>query len=165
MPVGAARKKQKPDFSSKKKRVGLSSSRNRRRIGVPCTNMRSSSRLLARVAAPRLGPAAFVGSSSRSIYSVPYSELSVGVPKESASMEKRVGQTPESVAKLVKEGITVKVEAGAGAAADFSDAAYEKAGASVVSRDEAWGASLVTKVPSLLLPSPAAPVRCCRPQN
>jgi len=61
-------------------------------------------------------------------------------------MEKRVGQTPESVAKLVKEGITVKVEAGAGAAADFSDAAYEKAGASVVSRDEAWGASLVTKV-------------------
>ena len=80
-------------------------------------------------------------------------------------MEKRVGQTPESVAKLVKEGITVKVEAGAGAAADFSDAAYEKAGASVVSRDEAWGASLVTKVPSLQLPSPAAPVRCCRPQN
>ena len=120
--------------------------------------MRSSSRLLARVAAPRLGPAAFVGSSSRSIYSVPYSELSVGVPKESASMEKRVGQTPESVAKLVKEGITVKVEAGAGAAADFSDAAYEKAGASVVSRDEAWGASLVTKVPSLLLPSLLPPV-------
>ena len=87
----------------------------------------------------------------RQLQSTPYSELSIGVPKESVALERRVAQTPETVTKLVKAGFTVKVEKGAGVGASFSDAAYEKAGASIVDRDTAFGASLVTKVQ---VPSP-----------
>ena len=77
---------------------------------------------------------------------VPYDQMSIGVPKETAKNERRVAQSPESVAKLVKEGFTVKVEKGAGTGADFSDAAYTAAGAQIVGTEEAFGASLVTKV-------------------
>jgi NAD(P) transhydrogenase len=87
----------------------------------------------------------------RQLQSTPYSELSIGVPKESVALERRVSQTPETVTKLVKAGFAVKVEKGAGVGASFSDAAYEKAGASIVDRDTAFGASLVTKVQ---VPSP-----------
>ena len=81
----------------------------------------------------------------RGLAGIPYSELSVGVPKETAERERRVSQTPETVTKLVKEGFTVLVERGAGVQADFSDSAYAAAGAKLVSRDEAFKASLVTK--------------------
>ena len=82
----------------------------------------------------------------RQLQSTPYSELSIGVPKETVALERRVAQTPETVTKLVKAGFAVKVEKGAGVGASFSDASYEKAGASIVDRDTAFGASLVTKV-------------------
>lgn len=62
---------------------------------------------------------------------VKYADLSIGVPKESMPAEKRVAQTPETVAKLTKEGFKVKVEAGAGALANFSDGMYADAGAEV----------------------------------
>jgi len=69
------------------------------------------------------------------------------VPKETTPLERRVSQTPESVAKLIKEGFsTVLVESGAGAGASFNDAAYVAAGARIVDRAEAFSASLVTKV-------------------
>jgi len=97
--------------------------------------------LAARLRLARLGSLG-----ARRVSGVPYSELSIGVPKETAALEKRVSQTPESVAKLVKEGFTVKVEKGAGAGASFSDAAYTAAGASIVDREAAFGASMVTKV-------------------
>ena len=48
-----------------------------------------------------------------SIRGTPYAELSIGVPKETAALERRVSQTPETVGKLVKEGFTVRVESGA----------------------------------------------------
>ena len=83
---------------------------------------------------------------TRGLKSTPYTELSIGVPKELTALERRVAQTPESVGKLVKEGFTVRVEAGAGKLADFSDAAYTQAGASIVSREEAFSSSLVTMV-------------------
>ena len=73
--------------------------------------------------------------------------LSIGIPKETEDLEKRVAQTPESVAKLVKEGFSVKVEKGAGVGADFSDAAYTAAGATIVDRETAFGASLVRVLP------------------
>lgn len=60
----------------------------------------------------------------RSFQSTPYSELSIGVPKESVALERRVAQSPDSVKKLTKEGFTVKVETGAGVASAFSDDAY-----------------------------------------
>jgi proton-translocating NAD(P)+ transhydrogenase subunit alpha len=58
--------------------------------------------------------------------------MQVGVPKESQSGERRVALVPDSVSRLKQADLTVAVEAGAGAAAGFPDAAYEKAGAFLV---------------------------------
>ena len=73
--------------------------------------------------------------------------MRIGVPKEIYEGEKRVATTPEVAAQLIKLGFDVAVEAGAGAAANFSDAAYEQAGCSVVDTDEVWsGSEIVIKV-------------------
>jgi proton-translocating NAD(P)+ transhydrogenase subunit alpha len=58
--------------------------------------------------------------------------MNIGVAKERAAGEQRVALGPESTAKLVKGGASVLVERGAGTAAGFPDAAFEKAGASLV---------------------------------
>jgi NAD(P) transhydrogenase subunit alpha len=58
--------------------------------------------------------------------------VTVAVPRESKPGELRVALVPHDVARLVKAGLTVKVQAGAGTAAHHTDAAYEKAGATVV---------------------------------
>jgi NAD(P) transhydrogenase subunit alpha len=58
--------------------------------------------------------------------------LTIGVPRESFPGERRVATVPEVVEKLIKLGFAVQVETGAGAEADFSDAAYEQAGATIV---------------------------------
>ncbi|HEU4618385.1 MAG TPA: NAD(P)(+) transhydrogenase (Re/Si-specific) subunit alpha, partial [Gammaproteobacteria bacterium] len=59
--------------------------------------------------------------------------LKVFVPKERRSGETRVAVTPETVKRLIKENLEVTVEAGAGEAASFVDAAYEAAGAKLTS--------------------------------
>jgi NAD(P) transhydrogenase subunit alpha len=55
--------------------------------------------------------------------------LRVGVATERATGERRVALTPDAVARLAATGVEVVVESGAGAAASFGDADYEKAGA------------------------------------
>ncbi|MFQ5413549.1 MAG: NAD(P) transhydrogenase subunit alpha [Phycisphaerae bacterium] len=55
----------------------------------------------------------------------------LAVPQEHASGERRVAVVPESVKKLVKAGIDVVVQAGAGDAAAFHDDAYTAAGARI----------------------------------
>jgi len=77
---------------------------------------------------------------------IPYSSLSIGVPKETYPLEKRVSQTPESVGKLVAAGFKVKVEKGAGGASNFSDEMYAKAGADLVDSHSAWAADIVTHI-------------------
>ena len=74
--------------------------------------------------------------------------MRIGVPKEKAAGEKRVATTPEVAAQLLKLGYEVMVESGAGAAANFSDAAYESAGCSVAATaDSIWNDSdIVLKV-------------------
>jgi NAD(P) transhydrogenase subunit alpha len=72
--------------------------------------------------------------------------MRIGVPKEIHAGEKRVATTPDVVEKLIKLGFSVTVEAGAGAAANFSDEAYREAGAAVGSRADAWAADIVFKV-------------------
>jgi len=74
--------------------------------------------------------------------------VSVAVPKETARGEQRVALVPHDVGRLVKAGLTVRVQAGAGTAAHYSDAAYEKAGAAVVPDAAALlgGADAVLKV-------------------
>ena len=58
--------------------------------------------------------------------------VKIGAMKEIIPGENRVAMTPESVAQLQKLGHECLIEAGAGAAAGFEDAAYEAAGVSVV---------------------------------
>lgn len=58
--------------------------------------------------------------------------MNVAVLKEVRDGETRVAQVPETVAKIVKAGVSVVVERGAGVRAAFDDAAYEKAGAKIV---------------------------------
>jgi len=58
--------------------------------------------------------------------------MRVGVPKEIKNHEYRVGLTPASVAELVAHGHEVFVETKAGMGIDFSDKAYEKAGATIL---------------------------------
>ena len=84
----------------------------------------------------------------------PYSALTVGVPREIYPNERRVAITPQNVALLLKKGFAkVLVERGAGAGAEFLDADYEKAGATLVDQPSGiWSASdIVLKVrgPSL----------------
>jgi len=55
--------------------------------------------------------------------------MMVGVPKETAGGERRVSLVPELVPKLIKAGVEVVVESGAGAAAGFLDQAYAEKGA------------------------------------
>lgn len=70
----------------------------------------------------------------------------VGIPKESSVGERRVALVPESVARLVKAGVTVRVERGAGTAAGFPDTLYEVAGATLADAASAFSADLVCKV-------------------
>ncbi len=74
--------------------------------------------------------------------------VSVAVPKETMPGERRVALVPADVGRLVKAGLTVKVQAGAGTEAHYFDAAYEKAGAVVVADPAALlgGADAVLKV-------------------
>ena len=62
--------------------------------------------------------------------------MRVGIPKENFAGETRVAVIPAGVATLVKAGLEVGVEAGAGTAAGFPDAAYAAQGATVLSRHE-----------------------------
>lgn len=55
----------------------------------------------------------------------------VAVPRESASDERRVALVPETVTKLAKAGVTVRVESGAGERASFPDDFYRAAGAQI----------------------------------
>jgi NAD(P) transhydrogenase subunit alpha len=54
----------------------------------------------------------------------------VSVPKETARGERRVALVPDLVGKLVKAGLEVVLEPGAGTAAGFPDAVYQQQGAS-----------------------------------
>jgi len=55
----------------------------------------------------------------------------VAVPREIADGERRVALVPDAVKQLRDKGVEVIVERGAGAAAGFDDAAYERAGAAI----------------------------------
>ena len=72
--------------------------------------------------------------------------MRVGVPKESLAGERRVALVPEAARALVKGGLEVAVEAGAGASAFFGDAIYMDAGAKLTDAATALGSDAVLKV-------------------
>ncbi|WP_068310412.1 Re/Si-specific NAD(P)(+) transhydrogenase subunit alpha [Polycladidibacter hongkongensis] len=74
--------------------------------------------------------------------------MKIGAPTEVLQGERRVALTPDSAKQLQKLGYTCLIQSGAGAAANFSDEDYEKAGVEVVSDQAAlWAqADIITKV-------------------
>jgi H+-translocating NAD(P) transhydrogenase subunit alpha len=75
--------------------------------------------------------------------------VKVGIPREVAEGERRVGLVPETVGRLVKDGFEVVVETGAGR--DYNlDESYEEAGASIAAgAEDVYGeADIVVKVQS-----------------
>src|SRR5260370_25662171 len=74
--------------------------------------------------------------------------MKVGVPKETAVNERRVALVPDTVARLVKSGLAVVVEQGAGTGAAWPDASYRAAGAELAPTATAVFATadVVTKV-------------------
>ena len=74
--------------------------------------------------------------------------VKVFVPRERRPQETRVAATPETVKRMVKLGLEVTVERGAGESSLFSGAAYEAAGARLADDPaEAWEtADVVLKV-------------------
>ncbi|WP_411351114.1 Re/Si-specific NAD(P)(+) transhydrogenase subunit alpha [Leisingera aquaemixtae] len=74
--------------------------------------------------------------------------MKIGTPKETYAGENRVAMTPESAVQLQKLGYDCAIEAGAGAAAGFSDAAYEAAGVEIIKTPAAlWkAADIIAKV-------------------
>src|SRR5487761_2727310 len=72
--------------------------------------------------------------------------LRLGVVAESALGETRVAATPATVRQLIQLDYSVVVERAAGVHSSFRDDAYEAAGATLVSADEAWQSDIVLKV-------------------
>jgi proton-translocating NAD(P)+ transhydrogenase subunit alpha len=70
-------------------------------------------------------------------------QTTVGVVAESEADERRVALVPKAVGPLLKTGIAVVVEAGAGERALLPDELYTEAGATI---GDAWAADIVVKV-------------------
>lgn len=74
-------------------------------------------------------------------------KLFIGVPKERNKSEKRVSLRPEAVEILVRNGHEIRVEAGAGLGAKFTDQQYSEAGAEVCySAKEVFEADMILKI-------------------
>ena len=73
--------------------------------------------------------------------------MKIAVIKENSPGEQRVALIPDLVSRLVKQGLEIWIEAGAGAKSFWSDEAYTEAGAQIVNTTEdLWHADVVVKV-------------------
>lgn len=72
--------------------------------------------------------------------------MRIGVPKEIKNREARVALVPAGTRALVDAGHEVLVQRGAGISSGVPDEAYAKAGARLVSAQDAWSAEMVMKV-------------------
>ena len=79
---------------------------------------------------------------------IPYEELTIGVPTEVRSGERRVAITPINAALLLKKGFKeVLIEHGAGFQAEFPAHDYEEAGATLVNASRVWtDSNIVLKI-------------------
>jgi NAD(P) transhydrogenase subunit alpha len=74
--------------------------------------------------------------------------MKVGIPRETWPGETRVAIIPASVPSLVKAGLDVVVEEGAGVAAGFVDDAYRAQGATVAPRKTVFASEILLQVRS-----------------
>ena len=73
---------------------------------------------------------------------IPYSQLTIGVPRETFPNERRVAMTPANAALLLKKGFgRVLIESDAGAHAQFSNDTFTSAGATIGSRDDVFASA------------------------
>ena len=73
--------------------------------------------------------------------------MRVFVPKERQPEERRVAATPETIKRMVRNGLECFVESGAGSSSDLPDDAYREAGAQIVDGASTWrDANIVLKV-------------------
>ena len=74
--------------------------------------------------------------------------MKVGIPKELNQNENRVGATPKTVKRLIKQGFEVQIEKGAGDRANYSNESYETAGASIIgnAKDLYQSSNIILKV-------------------
>jgi len=87
----------------------------------------------------------------------------VGVLRESAPGERRVGLVPQSVTPLMKAGLEVLVEQGAGELAGYPDREYAGKGASLAGRDEVCAkADLLVMITGPGSPAGGALLGTCR---
>jgi H+-translocating NAD(P) transhydrogenase subunit alpha len=87
--------------------------------------------------------------------------MKVGVPRETWPGENRVALIPSAAATLKKAGLDVVIEHDAGAAAGFTSAAYEQAGAALATRESVFStADILLQVRAV----PSEPARLRRGQ-
>jgi H+-translocating NAD(P) transhydrogenase subunit alpha len=73
--------------------------------------------------------------------------MKIAIPSETSRGEARVAASPDTVKAYVKKGVSVAVQAGAGAGSNISDADYKAAGADIVAGDAVVkGADIVLTV-------------------
>lgn len=73
----------------------------------------------------------------------------IAVPKEIKSGEKRVALVPDIISKLIKAGLEVVIESGAGSNAEYSDKQFVDAGAKVKSGDVLSNSDVILSVAPL----------------
>jgi alanine dehydrogenase len=79
-------------------------------------------------------------------------QLTIGIPKEAQKIESRVALTPEAVDQLVNSGHEVRIESGAGNAANYSDTDYSELGGFIVdNREEVYKSDIILKIAPMLL--------------
>ena len=76
-----------------------------------------------------------------------HKKLTIGIPKEDFSQEKRVPLTPEAVEVLVNNGHDILIETKAGEGANYSDSDYSEHGGFIVqTKKQALSADIILKV-------------------
>ncbi len=72
--------------------------------------------------------------------------MRIGIPREVRDGERLVAATPKTTGQLIKLGYEVVVESGAGLEANFPDAAFAEAGASIGDSAAVWSSDVVAMV-------------------
>jgi len=111
-----------------------------------CSPLRNSNVRGFRSSARRLGDA-----TAKEVKGTPYNKLTIGIPAESWTNEKRVACTPAVAAMLTKKGFSVNVQEGAGKLSSFRDDDFAAAGAKIVGKEAAFQQDITLKLrqPSL----------------